>query len=408
MPKLNEPLPAHSHRLFIHFIRFGPYHLARLGSARDVLAAQGWDVVGLETASLDSTYAWKSTNLESDLQRITVFPDRSAEQISLRHLRQGIARTLDRLQPSAVAIAGWAQPDALSCLRWCRRHRARSILMSETREADGNRSWWKERLKARRVRAFDAALVGGRSHQAYLRKLGFQGPITTGYDVVDDRFFATEASRWRLAQRDAAHQPRPYLLASNRFIPRKNLPRLVEAFAEASASSTAHTRADLCLLGDGEQRQALEGLCTANGLPTLPAAPWDEQAYAGPAQEPRVLFPGFRQIEELPRFYAHALALVHPALAEPWGLVINEAMAAGLPILSSSNVGAAEELLDDGVNGYRFDPTSTASISLALLRFLALNAQQRQQMGQMSERLLAARCPTLSFGQGLCSLLGQS
>jgi glycosyltransferase involved in cell wall biosynthesis len=277
--------------------------------------------------------------------------------------------------------------------------------MSETRESDGERRWWKEWLKQRRVCQFDAALVGGRSHQVYLRKLGFQGPVSYGYDVVDDTFFTTEVQRWRHPQHNATHQPHPYLLASNRFISRKNLLRLIEAFALASESPTAHTKADLCLLGDGDQRQALEELCRAKGLTVLQSAPWEEQASASTAHSARVLFPGFRQIEELPRFYAHALALVHPAIAEPWGLVINEAMAAGLPILSSSNVGAAEELLDDGVNGYQFDATSTTSISLALSRFLALTHEQRQQMGKMSERLLAARCPTLSFGKGLYPLL---
>lgn len=392
-------------RLAVHFLRFGPYHLARISSARSALVTRGWDVVGLETAGLDGTYEWKPIECDSDVQRVTVFPGRMVEKIPARELNKGITQALDRLQPSAVAIAGWSDADALACLNWCSRHRAMAILMSETREADGRRNWIKEQFKSWRVCKFDAALVGGKSHQAYLRKLGFQGPVSCGYDVVDDHFFAREAERWRLAQSDAACQPRPYLLASNRFIPRKNLPKLIEAFAEASASSTAHPSPDLCLLGDGEQRQALESLCAAHGLTVLHATPWSEQACADIAPEPRVLFPGFRQIDELPRFYAHAQALVHPALAEPWGLVINEAMASGLPVISSSNVGAAEELLDEGLNGYCFDPTSTASISLALSRFLALNTEQRKQMGQMSERLLAARCPTLSFGEGLCLLL---
>ncbi len=398
-------LLAPRQKLVIHFLRFGPYHLARLGSARDALAGKGWDVVGLEIASLDAVYKWKPTDDDSDLERVTVFPGRIAEHISSRYLNQSIANALNRLRPSAVAIAGWSQPDALACLKWCRRHHAQSILMSETRQADGNRMWWKEQFKARRVQAFDTALVGGRSHEAYLRNLGFGAPISFGYDVVDDSFFEEEAQRWQLSQRNLSHQFRPYLLASNRFIARKNLARLIVAFVAVSSSSASHAKVDLCLLGDGDQRQHLQTLCRDLGITTLHAAPWDDQARAEPEQAPRVLFPGFRQIEELPRFYAHALAFVHPALAEPWGLVINEAMAAGLPILSSSNVGAAEELLVDGVNGYRFDPTSTASITQALSSFLALTAEERQQMGLQSRQLLAERNPTSSFGQGLASLL---
>lgn len=399
------PLLHPPKQLVIHFLRFGPYHLARLASARHALATQGWEVVGLETASLDSVYAWKPTSHDPGLQRVTVFPGRMAEQLSPCELKKGIVNVLDRLQPSAVAISGWTNHDAVACLNWCRRHLAQSILMSETREADGNRIWWKEFLKSQRVRKFDSALVGGRSHQDYLRKLGFQGPISTGYDMVDNAFFESETARWQLAKSGQDHNSRPYILASNRFIPRKNLSRLIKAFAAAAKSESLEPKVDLCLLGDGGMRRDLEALCDDLGLSSLHVAPWDVHAHAESTYKPRVLFPGFHQIEELPRFYAHAIAFVHPALAEPWGLVINEAMAAGLPILSSSNVGAAEELLDDGVNGYCFDPTSIASMTHALARFMALTPKQRKQMGLLSRQLLADRCPTSTFGQGLSTLL---
>ena len=144
-------LSAYSKRLVIHFQRFGPYHLARLSSARDALACHGWDVVGLETAGMDATYGWKSTTCDLDLQRITVFPEGVVEQISARNLSNGIVKALDLLQPSAVAIAGWSAPDALACAKWSQTHHSKSILMSETREIDSTRVWWKEWVKARRV-----------------------------------------------------------------------------------------------------------------------------------------------------------------------------------------------------------------------------------------------------------------
>ncbi|WP_255441675.1 glycosyltransferase [Cyanobium sp. BSA11S] len=277
--------------------------------------------------------------------------------------------------------------------------------MSETREADGRRLWWRERLKARRIRSFAAALVGGQSHQAYLRKLGFGGPISLGYDVIDNQFFQAQAQRYR---REASAQGltlRPYLLASNRFVGRKNLGSLLDAFAQVAASIDSSQPFDLCLLGDGQQRAMLEQRCRHRGLPCLKAAPWDPQAISEPSDSCRVLFPGFRQIDELSRFYAHAVAFVHPALSEPWGLVINEAMAAALPILCSSNVGAAEELLEEGVNGFLFNPADTHSIAACLRRFLALSDQEQLAMGQASSRLLAERCPTSAFGEGLHLLL---
>jgi glycosyltransferase involved in cell wall biosynthesis len=102
-----------------------------------------------------------------------------------------------------------------------------------------------------------------------------------------------------------------------------------------------------------------------------------------------VVFSGFRQIWELRDFYSRAGAFIHPALSEPWGLVINEAMASGLPILSSHNVGAADELVRDGINGFSFDPEDVEELAELMLRLAVLPPEDRQAMGEASQRLIA-------------------
>ena len=384
--------PAH---LAVHFVRFGPYHLARLSAAAERLASRGWRLTGLETAGLDQTYAWRLERGRTSFERCTVFPDASAEALQPGVLRRGVLAALDRLQPQAVAIAGWASPDARAALAWCRRHGARAILMSDTRAADGRRVWWKEAIKRRLLRHFDAALVAGSSHRDYLISLGFPSRrITTGFDVVDNAYFRSTTNLIR--EQQPACSP-PFLLASNRFLPRKNLIRLLEAFAACRPAW------NLCLLGDGPERSALEQQIDALGLWRYDGTPWDPHrpTHAGPG----VFLPGFRQIEDLPQFYAQAAAFVHTALSEPWGLVINEAMAAGLPILSSANVGAAEELVLDGVNGYQFDPLSVDGMAGAISRFTALPAEQRAAMGAASACILEERRPLSAFADGLHRLL---
>ena len=392
-------------RLAIHFERFGPYHKARLTSAREQLAPIGWHAIGLETASTDAVYQWQLESHADQAGIQTVFPGQAVESLSRKQIHQSIGQTLSQLNPAAVAIAGWASADAMACLAWCRNHSKPALLMSETRAADGRRLWFKEVLKSWRIKRFQGALVGGASHAAYLRSLGFAGPVVTGYNVVDNAYFLAESTQWRANDLQVGLVSRPYLLASNRFVERKNLGALLDAFSQVSTSIDLACPLDLCLLGDGEQQGLLQQACRDHNLPWLQAAPWEAETPHECSPLCRVLFPGFRQIEELPRFYAHAMAFVHPALSEPWGLVINEAMAAGLPILSSSNVGAAEELLEEGVNGFFFDPDGAHSIAAVLQRFLALNHEEQQAMGQASARLLAERCPTSAFGEGLASLL---
>ncbi|MBU6178978.1 MAG: glycosyltransferase family 4 protein [Verrucomicrobia bacterium] len=317
--------------------------------------------------------------------------------------------------------------------------------MSETREVDGHRVWWKEKVKSLIMRKAHGAVVGGRSHRDYLVKLGIPAErIRLGYNVVDNAYFTSEAARWRSAAGggdavggDAVNAVAPYFLASNRFIDRKNLVRLIEAYALYCQSftadrqpptadgppSTAHPPWSLCLLGDGPLRERLIARCHELGLNIIESAPWElngdapgESPKNPPAEESApptanrplagtVFFPGFRQIGELPHFYATAGAFIHPALEEPWGLVINEAMASGLPVLSGSNVGAAAELVEAGCNGWTFDAWDCADIAAALRRLSDLDETQRRDMGLASREILERKVPTAAFGTGMLEIL---
>jgi glycosyltransferase involved in cell wall biosynthesis len=478
-------------KIAIHFARLGPYHLARLKSAAEVLGAMGWRVVALETAGKDATYAWDKME-EIGIQRRTVFKDRVFEEISAFDLRRGIFRELDELQPQAVAVAGWGTADARACLAWCKQNGARAIVMSETRAADGRRVWWKEWIKSRLVRKFDEALCGGESHKRYLMHLGIPAErIEFGYNVVDNQFFGgirnrecreqgnlttedtegTEVeagaclssqagdafsnpltselardfeipSRTRFADAPASSHATgdlspdteqqvpagPYFLASNRFVERKNLKGLIRAYAkyvesfQFSAFSFQQSSGvvwPLVLLGDGELRGELEELCGELGIKvfSFQGSVFSREIEADlklnsyklktPAAGGLVVFAGFRQIEELPAFYSGAGAFVHPALEEPWGLVINEAMASGLPVLSSRNVGAAEELVVEAKTGYLFDPNNIEEMAGAMAKVSTLTIEERMDMGRAALEMVEGKAPIKAFGEGLAKLLGK-
>lgn len=394
-------------RLLIHFSRYGPYHRARLKSATEALAPLGWDVIGLEIAGTDSTYDWDKTKSEkTDPRVITAFTDRVYEEITAVEYRRVLFPLLDSLAPTVIAIAGWGSTDAQYCLSWCRKNNTRRIVMSETRAADGHRVWWKEWIKRYLISRFDGALVGGKSHRDYLVKLGMcADKIRYGYNVVDNEYFANESLKHRIAD---SPTPLAYFLSSNRFIDRKNLSRLIEAYSSYIQKSSVNQSPiwPLVLLGDGKQKSSLIVKCHALGLTVIESAPWESPLPPDPStpSQGTVYFPGFRQIEELPRFYAHANCFIHPALEEPWGLVINEAMACGLPILSSNNVGASEELIDDGVNGWKFDPEDTETLA-ALMVKISIPDFPLSTFSEASRQILEARCPTKAFGQGLAGLL---
>ena len=92
------------------------------------------------------------------------------------------------------------------------------------------------------------------------------------------------------------------------------------------------------------------------------------------------------QCMTLPRLYAMADVFVLPSADEPWGLVINEAMGSGLPIVASERVGAAADLIRPGYNGFRFPPGDRAALAQALR--LALQDGAKERMGQGSLEII--------------------
>jgi len=95
---------------------------------------------------------------------------------------------------------------------------------------------------------------------------------------------------------------------------------------------------------------------------------------------------GFRNQAELPRLYAMGDVFVLPSEDEPWGLVINEAMCSGLPIVASERVGAAADLVQPGYNGFRFPPGDRPALAQALR--LALKDGAKERMGQASLEII--------------------
>lgn len=345
--------------LAIHWPRFGPYHIARVTTAKDVLREMGIQVVGLEIASHDELYLWREET-SNDLPRYVVFPGRAYESVLFDEMAKGIFRALSKLRPTAVAINGYSSPDSWSILAWSKINGCRTIMMTDSKANDATRTGWKERIKGKLAQQFDAALCAGRLHRDYLQRLGMnRDRIFEGYDTVDNDFFWKNAERAR--QDPSAYRtlpglesPGPFFLASARFIKRKNLDGLLRAYAlfrnrleKNGGEKNAGWR--LVILGDGNERPALEDVIRSGGIRD-------------------VVFPGFRQIDELPAYYALASVFIHPPHQEQWGLVVNEAMASGLPVLVSRCCGCAPELVGEGENGFTFDSRDIETLTDLMVR----------------------------------------
>jgi glycosyltransferase involved in cell wall biosynthesis len=359
--------------------RFGPYHHARFKAAQGLL-----DVVGVEFSSVDPTYAWDRVALKSAASMVTLFDDRFSQDIPVPEIKRRVDAVLSGIKPMAVAIPGWSDRVPLAALDWCLRHGVPAVLMSPSQKSDAPRTWYKEWPKARIVRLFSAALAGGGPQKRYLGGLGFpEDRIFSGYNVVDNGHFlkgALKARKAGKALRKSLGLPDDYFVLSTRFVPKKNLERFLEAYVLYRKRFSGRPWS-LVLLGDGPGRARLEKMVEEAGLRNF------------------VGMPGFKQYNALPVYYGLARALALPSTSEQWGLVVNEAMAAGLPVLVSRPCGCSEDLVKDGENGFLLDPLDTDQMADVLAR----TSQAKKKLAHMGAKSLEiiGRWGPDAFAQGL-------
>lgn len=351
----------------IVFDNLGPYHLARIRSV-----AERCRVVAIEISGRSREYRWSAENAPLPCDRITLFPKRNRREYACSTVATAMWRALRRYSPLSVAVAGWSDPGALAATLWSARHGRPCVLMSAShdpgRRAGDPREVWKRLL----LNLYAGAVVGGRKQHRYLQKLGFPSDrIFSGYNCVDNAHFsagAAAARQDRASVRARLRLPRHYFLTVCRFIPEKNLDGLLRAYR--LYTSRAGERAwPLVVVGAGPLEPTLR-----------------HQAESLRVSK-RVTFTGFVAYDDLPNVYGLASAFVLPSISETWGLVVNEAMACGLPVVVSESCGCSEDLVLSGVNGYTFDPHREDVLADLLFR-LQHDDGKGQTMGEQSERMV--------------------
>jgi glycosyltransferase involved in cell wall biosynthesis len=158
----------------------------------------------------------------------------------------------------------------------------------------------------------------------------------------------------------------------------KGVFELVEAYARLDDEVRAQV--GLVFVGDGADRSEL----------------MEQASRVAPGT---IQFPGFVQREELPEFYALADALIFPTHSDTWGLVVNEAMSCGLPVIATSVAGCVADLVQDGGNGFVVSPRDPSELTAAMAG-LAGDSVRRAEMGFRSQKRIEAYSPA-AWAEGL-------
>ena len=377
-------------RLVVVIGAIGPYHAARLSALNDRATQIGVELIVVQRAGLIAEYPWFGQENNLGFEVVNAYSERDPSPNDLKSAIQ-LVRTVRKLRPDTVAV-GLSHRPYLGVVAWSLAANHRLVLLTETKADDARRNLVSEWLKKRVYRRFSAALVGGPPHADYAASLGIARDCCFyGYDVVDNLHFSRLAvsARENADSLRAKYQlPTDYFVAAKRFIPKKNILPLLRAYS-MYREEVGLKAWSLVLMGDGPQREEIRQECQHLSI------------------DGSVKMPGLVVYGDLPTYYGLGRALIHASLVEPWGLVINEAMASGLPILIAKNCGAASLLLQEGVNGIGFDPSSVEQMKSAMVAFHRLSDAARCDMGGQSARIVS-QWGTERFAEGMLQAMHAS
>ncbi len=276
------------------------------------------------------------------------------------HLSWGVRAALRRLSPDVIVGTGYASPAFLAAQKYARIHHLGYVLwsgssLSTSRIGKGPLRWMKRRFLSR----CDAFLSYGTDASHALVKLGADpSRIITGCNTVDVDFFARiarEARESSTFRQWRSRFPPRLVLFIGQMLERKGVMDLIQAYQQARCHDLG-----LVLLGDGPEMENYRRL--TEGIQGI-------------------FWEGFVQTREMGPYLAASDVLVMPSYLEPWGLVVNEAMAAGIPVIATTCSGATTDLVRDGRTGYAFRAGDVERLT-ELLRSVAQEPEKWRKMGE--------------------------
>lgn len=358
----------------------GTYHLAFLAADEP---GRAWD---LDLSSLEAEI----------LPGLQLRPPGQLNPFSFKW-NPGIARSLERFRPDVVVLSGYVHPTVIRAARWCIRRGVPYAVVCETSARSTASSGWRWQVRRAAigwiVRRMAFGLPVGREAADYLRSIGpSSAPMLAFPNTPDVSVIASEAERVRstgleatLRQKHGIPADGPIVLFAGRLIEAK---RPLDALAAMARLGDQRRPPVLVMVGDGPLRPALEAQARGRAV---------------------VLAGWVRDAREMAGLMAIAQVMVLPSAHEPWGAVVNEALAAGTPVVASDRVTAAAELIEPGRNGWVYPVGDVVALADRLREALDLDEASRARMAAAARATAAASGHEVAAGNlitGALSALG--
>ena len=301
--------------------KIGPYHNARFNCISE---SKQFNLSVLETDVSSNRYPWE----EHLNKKYKVFKFSSVVSIYKKlQKKRKVSQILNEVKPDVIYLSGWNENTSHYLLFICQIKKIPIVMLSDSRYKDTKRNIFFELIKKILLKGCSSAIVAGEESENYLIKLGFKkSDIFKPYNVVDNNYFFSTHNSKRFNK---------YILCVSRFLKRKNHIKLLNSFETYKKKGG---KLNLVLIGSGSEKENL--------LKIKQKLSFKEN----------ISIENWKNISELKKYYFNAKVFVLLSKTDNWGLVINEAMASGLPCIVSYECGCYVDLIKDKNTGWGVNP----------------------------------------------------
>jgi glycosyltransferase involved in cell wall biosynthesis len=277
-----------------------------------------------------------------------------------------------KFKPDVVNVSGYYEPAMNTVIFYCRLVGIKVIISVDSTEEDKPNIWWKEAIKRFVVNRAQGFFCYGSKAAEYMLKFGAKPhQILLENNAVDNQKISS-IYQSALPVRNTEKEKfglRPYnFIYTGRLMAIKNVDNLLIAFSKLKTDNWG-----LIILGDGAEREKLKKYVAENKLAGVSFI--DGQAWY-----------------DVPKFMALGDVFVLPSYSEPWGLVVNEAMVNGMPVIVSNKCGSSHDLVKNGKNGYTFNPYDTEELAAIMDKFVK-EPEIIKAFGEISKEIIKKYSP---------------
>ena len=336
---------------------FRVYWKDRLSYLQNFLAEKDIDFIAVELFGRGSPYSFDIYDNKETWWRC-LFPNKSSTELSKEEIKKALFSTLNEINPAIIIAPSIVFFAGALSISWCKKNKKKFIMFDDAKPFQVKRNFLVQLIKNLIIEQSDGLwLPSNEYYKEYSYLHNKDITFFYGYNCINNQLFKFDGER-KFNQNT--------IICVARLVSIKNINNLLWAWQIIEKKDINYK---LIIIGNGPDYDSLVQLSTFLSLK-------------------RVHFLGTIDNSNLPVYFFNSDGFILPSLSETWGLVVNEAMAAGLPVLLSNKINSCQSILHEGVNGISFNPLNIMEMAEAIFKYISLDIEAKKAMSSESLNII--------------------